>query len=40
MLKKYGESLEAKKLIAGQLGISLATLYNKTKYLIENEKTH
>ena len=39
MLKKYGESLEAKKLIAGQLGISLATLYNKTKYLIENEKT-
>ena len=38
MLKKYGESLEAKKLIAGQLGISLATLYNKTKYLIENEK--
>ena len=40
MLKKYGESLEAKKLIAGQLGISLATLYNKTKYLIENEKTN
>ena len=40
MLKKYGESLEAKKMIAGQLGISLATLYNKTKYLIENEKTN
>ena len=38
MLKKYGESLEAKKIIAGQLGISLATFYNKAKYLLENEK--
>ena len=40
MLKKYGESLEAKKMIAGQLGISLATLYNKTKYLIEDARNN
>ena len=38
MLKRYGDSLEAKKIIAGQLGISLATLYNKAKYLMEKEK--
>ena len=38
MFKQYGDSLEAKKIIAGQLGISLATLYNKAKYLLENEK--
>ena len=39
MLKKYGDSLESKKLIATQLGISLATLYNKTKYLLDNDRT-
>ena len=39
MLKKYGDSLESKKLIAAQLGISLATLYNKTKYLLDNDRT-
>lgn len=33
LLKKYGESLEAKKLIAQQLQISLPTLYNKLKNL-------
>jgi transcriptional regulator with PAS, ATPase and Fis domain len=38
MLKQYGDSLESKKRIAGQLGISLATLYNKAKYLLEEEK--
>jgi PAS domain S-box-containing protein len=31
MLNKYGDTLEAKKNIASQLGISLATLYNKCK---------
>ena len=36
MFKQYGDSLEAKKIIAGQLGISLATLYNKAKYLLED----
>lgn len=33
MLKQYGDNVDAKKAIANQLGISLATLYNKTKYL-------
>ena len=37
LLKKYGDSLESKKLIAAQLGISLATLYNKTKYLLGDD---
>jgi transcriptional regulator with PAS, ATPase and Fis domain len=31
MLSKYGDTLEAKKTIAMELGISLATLYNKCK---------
>ncbi len=31
MLHKYGDTLEAKKTIAMELGISLATLYNKCK---------
>jgi transcriptional regulator with PAS, ATPase and Fis domain len=31
MLDKYGDTLEAKKTIAMELGISLATLYNKCK---------
>ena len=31
MLGKYGDTLEAKKTVAAQLGISLATLYNKCK---------
>ena len=35
MFKQYGDSLEAKKIIAGQLGISLATLYNKAKLNIK-----
>lgn len=39
MLKQYGDSLESKKRIAGQLGISLATLYNKAKYLVEEKKS-
>lgn len=33
LLKKYGDSLEAKKIIAQQLQISLPTLYNKLKNL-------
>lgn len=34
-LEKYGDSYEAKKIIARELGISLATLYNKiNKYNI------
>ncbi len=32
LLRKYGESLDAKKRIAAELGISLATLYNKLKH--------
>jgi len=39
MFKRYGDSLESKKVIANQLGISLATLYNKAKYWAENEKS-
>ena len=31
MLNKHGDTLEAKKVVAQQLGISLATLYNKSK---------
>ena len=31
MLKKHGSALEAKKIIAGELGISIATLYNKLR---------
>ncbi len=31
MLNKYGDTLEAKRTVAQQLGISLATLYNKSK---------
>jgi transcriptional regulator with PAS, ATPase and Fis domain len=31
MLNKYGDTLQAKKAVATQLGISLATLYNKCK---------
>ena len=31
MLSQYGDSLEAKKSIAASLGISLATLYNKSR---------
>jgi transcriptional regulator with PAS, ATPase and Fis domain len=31
MLNKHGDTLEAKKTVASQLGISLATLYNKCK---------
>jgi transcriptional regulator with PAS, ATPase and Fis domain len=31
MLKKYGADIEAKRRIATELGISLATLYNKIK---------
>ncbi len=38
MFKQYGDTLEAKKMIASHLGISLATLYNKAKYLLENER--
>lgn len=30
-LKLYGDNLEAKKKIAGELGVSIATLYNKLK---------
>lgn len=33
MIKKYGDTLEAKKEIAAKLGISLPTLYNKIKSL-------
>lgn len=36
MLVKYGDSVEAKKIIAARLQISLATLYNKIKNLTNN----
>lgn len=40
MLKKYGHSLEAKRVIADKLGIGLATLYRKLEgfKLLESEK--
>lgn len=40
-LKKYGSNLEAKKMIARELGISMATLYNKiTKLNIPKENSN
>lgn len=38
MFKRYGDSVEAKKTIAAELGISLATLYNKAKHLLETDR--
>ncbi|MHC1761631.1 MAG: sigma-54 interaction domain-containing protein [Negativicutes bacterium] len=35
MIHKYGDSLEAKRIIAAKLGISVGTLYNKIKFLLK-----
>ncbi|MDU4959495.1 MAG: sigma 54-interacting transcriptional regulator [Sporomusaceae bacterium] len=37
MFAKYGESLEAKKVIAAELEISLATLYNKARSIMPRQ---
>jgi transcriptional regulator with PAS, ATPase and Fis domain len=40
-LYRYGNSYESKKLIANELGISVATLYNKiNKYNMEGLETN